>query len=114
MRGKVNKTGELIHDIEIRIDPTRSLGDEKLYYARYLDEDGHEFICDLRKITIFEPDWEKRRYEVAKDVLTAFISHDGTCDDKQVLVETSKEIADALITELKKEKNEYGRFSLNI
>lgn len=54
------------------------------------------------------PDWEQRRYEIAKDVLCALISNPETADAIMSTVETAPmlatDMADRLIAELKKEK----------
>lgn len=50
-------------------------------------------------------DWEQRRYEIAKDMLTALLSKPEivlTASDVKVAIR----YADALIEELKKENNE--------
>lgn len=55
-----------------------------------------------------KPDWEQRRYEIAKDVLCALISNPETADAIMSTVETAPmlatDMADRLIAELKKEK----------
>lgn len=50
-----------------------------------------------------EIDWEQRRYEIAKDVISAFFSKEteGKYSNKQYLVTESVIIADTLINELK-------------
>lgn len=50
-------------------------------------------------------DWEQRRYEIAKDVLTAYLSNSNPNMLPETMINLSKstvELADALIEELKK------------
>lgn len=47
-----------------------------------------------------EPDWEKRRYEIAKDCVAVLMRNEITLEDAAKI---SVEQADALIKELKKE-----------
>lgn len=49
-------------------------------------------------------DWEKRRYEIAKDVLTSVINDDTTSNIEKISF--SVKMADALIYELKKNKEQ--------
>lgn len=46
-------------------------------------------------------DWEQRRYEIAKDVLAAIVSHsDYYASKKEIYVDASVEYADLLIQRL--------------
>lgn len=49
-------------------------------------------------------DWEQRRYEIAKDVLTALLSN-PTIRGEYASSKVAVDYADALIEELKKENN---------
>lgn len=52
-----------------------------------------------------EPDWEQRRYEIAKAVLQGYCANRNAYDARyEDLAARSVENADALIAELKKEK----------
>lgn len=53
-----------------------------------------------------EANWEQRRYEIAKDVLVGMLSNPNIVEGEvsTPIVGVSVQIADLLITELKKEK----------
>ena len=51
-----------------------------------------------------ENKWEQRRYEIAKDVITACVNNNEflSCNTGMALAEWSVAVADALIKELKR------------
>lgn len=66
----------------------------------------------MRKAQDAEPDWEQRRYEIAKDIMTALINNPDVavsvvCEPKPAegipvtLAKISLEFAEALVAELK-------------
>lgn len=103
MKAKVKATGQIIE-----------LNDEKLSlldYARgvYRDTEGNKF--HWKELEFIENkdekpiDWEQRRYEIAKDMMAAFLSNScsiiytGNPDEQ---AKYAVIYADALIAELKK------------
>lgn len=50
-------------------------------------------------------DWEQRRYEIAKDMLTALLSNPTIRREYTPYLKVAVDYADALIEELKKENN---------
>ncbi len=63
----------------------------------------------MRKAQDAEPDWEQRRYEIAKDITCAYCVSVGvgnSCEDteKQEIIDASVEMAGMLIAKLKNNK----------
>ena len=79
-----------------------------------LEQRQAEAVVSIAK-TLRSPDWEQRRYEIAKDIFahTMLLPHDClsclslTSDNENVAVyaEIAVDLADALIKELKKCNN---------
>lgn len=56
-----------------------------------------------------EPDWEQRRYETAKDIVCAYcvsvgVGNSYEATEKEEIINSSIEMADALIAKLKEKK----------
>ncbi|MDO5526760.1 MAG: hypothetical protein Q4F85_11835 [Prevotella sp.] len=121
MKYKNIKTGEVVEVIDFSATTGRDTED----YVTYIDSKGNEHIKENLNIFYdFEPidvegknaskiDWEQRRYEIAKEMLSAIYIDDGYAQraDKSRQFEyktpdgTAREavrFADALIAELKK------------
>jgi len=74
----------------------QSQSEQKFY------EYGYKFFIKQNNQEI---DWEQRRYEIAKDLLSALVTTHGNCQDENwhiTLSECAVNVADALIAELKK------------
>lgn len=56
--------------------------------------------CELKRMN--EPDWEKRRYEIAKSVLPDFKDGSNVLLSAEEAAKCAVHYADALISELKK------------
>ena len=96
MKAKNKITGEILE-----VEPAESC---RSTVTLYMSEDGRRFpmyALEFEK----DIDWEQRRYEVAKDMLAAFLSNScsnvymGNPDEQ---AKCAVMFADALITELKK------------
>lgn len=103
MKAKVKATGEII-DVSRTENIITSRGIEKQYV------DNKREWCtyvqsELEFIKASDIDWEQRRYEIAKDMMAAFLSnysnniHSGNSDEQ---AEYAVVFADALIAKLKK------------
>lgn len=115
--------GILKHGVSISATEQLITGSEVDIITGYCTCNGHEYQCVLADgrqvpinseaihITDYRPyvDWEKRRYEIAKDVLAAFMAnnepdvHGGSPRTQAI---AAVEYADALIEELRKEVKE--------
>ena len=96
MKAKYKTTGEIIE-----VEPAGSLNCPVTVYQT---ENGRKFpmyALEFEK----DIDWEQRRYEIAKDMMAAFLSNScsnvymGNTDEQ---AKCAVMFADALITELKK------------
>lgn len=98
MKARVKATGEIVEVEDLYDDGTALVKD------RYFKMSELDFFEDFETI-----DWEQRRYEISKDVLSAFLSNsnemifEGNPEDhaKDAVI-----FADALIKELK--ENNYA------
>lgn len=118
MKAKLKKTGEIINIAEydvVKLDKCDSYGNP--IEVRYEDVEqfyddkgvplGMPIVFPSAIESKFNIDWEQRRYETAKDLLAAFMSN--SCSNvfggsKEYQAKDAVEYADALIKELKKEK----------
>ena len=97
MRAKIKATGEIIE--------LNEQGISLFEYARgiYKDVNGNKYMGNELEFIEENPekdiDWEKRRYEIAKDILAA--TYDYPMGGKPY-AKIAVGIADALIAELKK------------
>ena len=98
--------------IEIKLKDSRMFPIEKNSVIA-LDDNGETLEVSVEDIESFETsdiDWEKRRYELAKEYSKEFVklqhykgmSENGLSNSK--VIEWSVELADLLIEELKKNK----------
>lgn len=128
MKAKLKKTGEIINIAEydvVKLDKCDSYGNP--IEVRYEDVEqfyddkgvplGMPIVFPSVIETNFSIDWEQRRYEIAKESITAIMSNNEFLD-LVIEVESSKNnreipkavsvaavaFADSLIEELKKEK----------
>lgn len=110
MKAKVKATGEIID-----VSQTESIITSRGVEKQYVDNKREWCTYEQSKLEFIkkEPqrdiDWEQRRYEIAKDMIAAFLSnysdniHSGNPDEQAGYAVV---FADALIAELKKGGNE--------
>ena len=113
MKKRIRKTGEIVDVINYSLS---YLGRDKDDYVSYIDSKGIEHVAehglniqwdfeDVEEELSTQIDWEQRRYEIAKDIMAAFLSnfcsnvYVGNPDEQ---AKSAVMFADALITELKK------------
>lgn len=115
--------GKLLRPYEIDLSHTICAGEELEIVGEYYTCDGYSYKCimpdgtqreinaDYLGITDNTPyiDWEQRRYEIAKCALQGYLASPiipGVDPNPSVqkLAEYSVRVADALIEELKKDK----------
>lgn len=99
MKAKIKSTGEVIEvsqteNIITKRGVERQYVDNKRSWCTYVQSEL-EFIKEEPHKNI---DWEQRRYEISKDMMTAAEQHKNTMAQAQYAIEC----ADALIAELKK------------
>lgn len=107
MKAKIRKTGEVVDVITYSGHTYRS----DIDVVSYIDSKGNECVdMKMNRFWDFEDaeesliDWEQRRYEISKDVLSAFLSNsnemifEGNPEDhaKDAII-----FADALINKLR-------------
>lgn len=78
MKAKIRKTGEVVYVITYSGHTYRS----DIDVVSYIDSKGNECVdMKMNRFWDFEDveenliDWEQRRYEISKDVLSAFLSN---------------------------------------
>ena len=114
MKKKIRKTGEIV-DVIMFTAPYGTDRDDTRDFVDYIDSKGRERrrvpmniywdFEDVEDELTKEIDWEQRRYEIAKDMIAAFLSNScsnvylGNPDEQAKYAVT---FADALISELKK------------
>ena len=106
MKAKIKKTGEVIEvsqieDIFTKRGVEHQYVDNKRSWCYYVQSEL-ELIKEEPHKTI---DWEQRRYEIAKDMMTAVEQHNNDTTgfrDTMAQAQYAIECADALIAELKK------------
>lgn len=114
MKKRLRKTGEIV-DVIMFTAPYGTDRDDTRDFVDYIDSKGRERkrvpmniywdFEDVEEELTKEIDWEQRRYEIAKDMMAAFLSnscsnmHGGTIE-KQAYEAVL--YADALIAGLKK------------
>lgn len=101
MKAKVRGTGEII-DVKPRGTSTTI----HMSCSEFVSRDGRVFPSVYLDI-ISDIDWEQRRYEIAKDMLAAFMSNSNSNafgGSKGNQARDAVEYADALIDELKKHR----------
>lgn len=92
MKARIKKTGDIVNIEDysmIFIDRKNEFGD-----TIHVRPDELEFIDEEKGDEI---DWEQRRYEIARDILSARLVHNGYIDTSMAIKN-----ADKLIEELKK------------
>ena len=96
MKARIIKTGEIVTIIAISTEhmTIQCYGNVRLIS---LNRGDIEIIPDAEK----NIDWEHRRYEIAKDILSALITARTQCKDNKSIASLSIEITDAFIKELK-------------
>lgn len=110
MKKRIRKTGEIVDVVSCS---ACSLGRDEYDWVSYIDSNGIEHVAE-RGMNIqwdFEDieenkeiNWEQRRYEIARDMMAAFLSnscgnvYSGETTDQ---AKTAINYADALIHELK-------------
>lgn len=106
MKAKIIKTGEEITIIGISKEwgTAQYYGSDGIYRQRTFS-DGEIEILDITENPI---NWEQRRYEIAKEVVAAYSTFEDFVFNRadEELARWSVRLADALIEELKKSKNE--------
>lgn len=112
MKKRIRKTGEIVDVISYNKYSLTSRNSD-LDWVSYIDSRGREYehekglniywdFEDVEEVLSTDIDWEKRRYEIAKDILVA--TYDYPMDGKPY-AKIAVGIADALIAELKKGGN---------
>ena len=113
MKAKIIKTGEVVDVMSFKA----SEGCPERDWVCYVDSEGLEHkqklnaLRDLEVINKTENkavDWEQRRYEIAKEMIAAFLSNSSREiyeGDFKTQAEYAVVFADALIAELKKIDN---------
>lgn len=113
MKAKIIKTGEIVDVMSFK----SSEGCPEKDWVCYVDSEGLEHtqklnaLRDLEVINKTEDksvDWEQRRYEIAKEMIAAFLSNSSREiyeGDFKTQAEYAVVFADALIAELKKIDN---------
>jgi len=107
MKVKIRKTGEIVNIAEyakITLDICDSNGN-----PIELNPEEVELIQDVKEENSQSPDWEQRRYEIAKEILaTSHIAQQigGYSYVEGDEVKDAVGMADLLIKELKKEKQQ--------
>ena len=101
MKAKVKNTGEIVD-----ISPS-GVASMQRTCAKYVTKDGREYI-DLALEILPNIDWEQRRYEIAKETIAAFVAsgYNEPTHDYYKIANMTVKIADILINELKKKKEE--------
>lgn len=118
MKAKLKKTGEIINIAEydmVKLDKCDSYGNPiEIPYEdveQFYDDKGVPLGMPIVFPSVIESnfsiDWEQRRYEIAKDMIAAFMSN--SCSNvfggsRETQAKDAVEYADALIEELKKGK----------
>lgn len=112
MKAKIKKTGEIIdvhrNDEGLYIQETEPIQwryPHELEILGYTFEEVEEIEERIRKQYESGINWEQRRYEIAKDMMTAAEQHNNdTTGFKNTMAQAQYaiECADALIAELKK------------
>lgn len=110
MKAKIRKTGEIVDVISYSGSTIRN---EYIDKVSYIDSKGVEhdretlnYYWDFEQIDIKEDnfpkiDWEQRRYEIAKAIITERVAS-ASCIRAHSMAIMAIEIADELISELKK------------
>ena len=109
MKAKIRKTGEIVDVIAFKSSEACPEKD----WVRYVDSEGLDLIQELNALEDLEVidktedkavDWEQRRYEIAKEMMAAFLSNSSR-EVYEGAFKTQAEyavvFADALIAELK-------------
>ena len=99
MKARIIKTGEIVTIIAISTEhmTIQCYGNDGIERLISLNRGDIEIIPDAEK----NIDWEHRRYEIAKDILSALITARTQCKDNKSIASLSIEITDAFIKELK-------------
>lgn len=125
MKKRIRNTGEIVDVISYN-KYTNTARNYDLDWVSYIDSKGREYehekglniywdFEDVEAIPGTNIDWEQRRYEVAKDMLSMFLhiggynelirclrNNDVKSNPYQGFAEASVQVADALIAELRK------------
>ena len=111
-KAKIRKTGEVIDVIYFRCSTIRNICDEVSYIdSKGIEHEGENlnYYWDFENIPNSDAiiDWEQRRYEIAKEMLSVIYYDDNPQEgeDYLTLQQAANEAvryADALIRELKK------------
>jgi hypothetical protein len=109
MKAKIRKTGEIVDVIAFKSSEACPEKD----WVRYVDSEGLDLIQELNALEDLEVidktenkavDWEQRRYEIAKEMMAAFLSNSSR-EVYEGAFKTQAEyavvFADALIAKLK-------------
>lgn len=98
MKARIKATGEIVEVEDLYDDGTALVKD------RYFKVSELDFFEDFEAI-----DWEQRRYEIAKSAMQGMLAHSTRYRPRNpnmnwhnAIAEEAKELADALIKELKK------------
>lgn len=101
MKAKVIKTGEIIDfkGSSINFGTATWIDSNNILHQESIPNGGIELLENTEPI-----DWEQRRYEIAKDIMSAQLSDGESAENnsKEVLAKWAVVYADALIEELKK------------
>ena len=100
MKARFIKTGEIVTVIAISTEhmTIQCYGNDGIVRLISLSRGDIEIIPDAEK----DIDGEHRRYEIAREILSALITARTQCKDYKSIASISIEITDAFIKELKK------------
>lgn len=100
MKARFIKTGEIVTVIAISTEhmTIQCYGNDGIVRLISLSRGDIEIIPDAEK----DIDWEHRRYEIAREILSALITARTQCKDYKSIASISIEITDTFIKELKK------------
>lgn len=118
MKKRIRKTGEIVNVIGYTA-PNGIERNDTGDFVDYIDSKGIERINmpmnyywdfeDVEEVFNREIDWEYRRYEIAKDMMAAFLSNSNVAVHGYSAEEHASDAvlyADALIAELKRRGND--------
>lgn len=98
MKAKIKETGEVVET---------TYQDSHCCYCE--SPDGNSRFIPINKLEYLKPaeliDWEQRRHEIAKEVITTLLIHpESFSEGTKAIVRSSINYADALIEKLKENK----------
>ena len=98
MKTKIKATGE-IKELSLAVCPSTQVVSYRDSNGVYYNTHEVEFIPDQPEVPVI--DWEQRRYELARNILQAYVTHHGGILNPYTHIENSILLADELINQLK-------------